>query len=355
MVAGLARRRGGARRPTRRFVSWSSRRVIERPSTSCIAIASGSSSASRASRCGSTSSRSSIGAPGMSADRSTGASDRSRRVRRPWPTTQACSPTSRPRKPTSTPSSPALDDAGLGARRPRPRAGTCATRSPTSPYAEELATTAAHRPRRVRRAARRADRRPRGDPDGLDRCSWARGGPAPGAEVLAWWRTARARHRRRAPRPRAARRASRGSPGPMSAMSFATARLMETWAHGQDVADGLGVRRVADRPAPPRRRPRRPHPPAFATAVRGLRAPRRATCASSSTAPTAPPGRGASPTTDTVRGPALDFCLVVTQRRHPTTPRSSDGRRLAHASGSTIAQAFAGPLDRPAQRPPPEP
>src|SRR4029079_15659108 len=32
---------------------------------------------------------------------------------------------------------------------------------------------------------------------------------------------------------------------PMSAMSMATARLMETWAHGLDVADALGVERPA--------------------------------------------------------------------------------------------------------------
>jgi uncharacterized protein (TIGR03084 family) len=30
----------------------------------------------------------------------------------------------------------------------------------------------------------------------------------------------------------------------MSPASFATARLMETWAHGQDIADALGVRRT---------------------------------------------------------------------------------------------------------------
>src|SRR5436305_15251669 len=30
---------------------------------------------------------------------------------------------------------------------------------------------------------------------------------------------------------------------PMSPASFATARLMEYWAHGQDIADGLGVKR----------------------------------------------------------------------------------------------------------------
>ncbi len=32
---------------------------------------------------------------------------------------------------------------------------------------------------------------------------------------------------------------------PMSAASMATARLMETWAHGLDVADALGVQRPA--------------------------------------------------------------------------------------------------------------
>src|ERR1035441_10864620 len=31
---------------------------------------------------------------------------------------------------------------------------------------------------------------------------------------------------------------------PMGALSFVSARLMETWAHGQDVADALGVTRV---------------------------------------------------------------------------------------------------------------
>ena len=30
---------------------------------------------------------------------------------------------------------------------------------------------------------------------------------------------------------------------PMSAASMATARLMETWAHGQDIADALGATR----------------------------------------------------------------------------------------------------------------
>ena len=36
---------------------------------------------------------------------------------------------------------------------------------------------------------------------------------------------------------------------PMSAASMATARLMETWAHGLDVADALGVTPARDRTA----------------------------------------------------------------------------------------------------------
>src|SRR5262245_15619955 len=47
----------------RRLTSWSSRRVSTFPSTSCMAIASGSSRASFASMCGSTNSRSSIVSP----------------------------------------------------------------------------------------------------------------------------------------------------------------------------------------------------------------------------------------------------------------------------------------------------
>src|ERR1700753_376367 len=66
----------------------------------------------------------------------------------------------------------------------------------------------------------------------------------PPAELLADWRVTRARlhdalltgaHGRRRP----------GFGPPMSGPSMATARLMETWAHGLDVADALGVTRPA--------------------------------------------------------------------------------------------------------------
>jgi uncharacterized protein (TIGR03084 family) len=61
-------------------------------------------------------------------------------------------------------------------------------------------------------------------------------------ETLKWWREERtallevlAKMDRKKPLPWY---------GPaLSAMSFATARLMETWAHGQDIVDALGIRR----------------------------------------------------------------------------------------------------------------
>jgi uncharacterized protein (TIGR03084 family) len=100
---------------------------------------------------------------------------------------------------------------------------------------------------------------------------------------------------------------------PMSPLSFATARLMEYWAHGQDVVDALGVRR-----APTARLRHIAHlgvrTRGFSYAVRGLAAPGgevRVTL-------TAPDGStwewGSGD--DAVLGSAEDFCLRVTQRRH---------------------------------------
>ncbi|HEY1574030.1 MAG TPA: TIGR03084 family metal-binding protein [Pseudonocardiaceae bacterium] len=128
---------------------------------------------------------------------------------------------------------------------------------------------------------------------------------------------------------------------PMSAASMATARLMETWAHGQDVADALGVHRT-----PTTRLRNVAHigvrTVAFAFAVHGLTAP---------PAPfrvelTGPDGEvwtwGPDDAPDRVTAPALDFCLLVTQRRH-----RADLAVRATGEWATrwvpIAQAFAGP------------
>jgi uncharacterized protein (TIGR03084 family) len=134
----------------------------------------------------------------------------------------------------------------------------------------------------------------------------------------------------------------------MSARSFLTARLMETWAHGQDVVDALG----AERPATARLR----HiaqlgviTRGWSYANRGLEVPPEPVRVELS----APAGDtwtwGPEGVPELVRGPALDFCLAVTQRRHvDDTHLEVVGDRAR--DWMLKAQAFAGPpTDRPAR------
>ncbi|GGL26573.1 TIGR03084 family metal-binding protein [Nocardia jinanensis] len=128
---------------------------------------------------------------------------------------------------------------------------------------------------------------------------------------------------------------------PMRPGSMATARLMETWAHGQDVADALGVHRTATgrlrSVAHIGVRTRN-----FAYAVRELPAPGEEFRIELR----APSGElwswGPEEALERVTGPALDFCLLVTQRRHPDDlALRTTGPEAAR--WLTIAQAFAGP------------
>lgn len=128
---------------------------------------------------------------------------------------------------------------------------------------------------------------------------------------------------------------------PMSAPSMATARLMETWAHGLDVADALGV----DRPATSRLksiahigvRTRD-----FAFVVNGLVPPADPFLVQLR----APDGSawswGPEDAEQKVTGSAQDFCMLVTQRRPRSaldvTATGQDAERWL-----SIAQAFAGP------------
>ncbi|UUU23000.1 TIGR03084 family metal-binding protein [Streptomyces sp. DSM 40750] len=129
---------------------------------------------------------------------------------------------------------------------------------------------------------------------------------------------------------------------PMSTASMATARLMETWAHGLDVADALGVARIA--PTGRLRHIARlgVRTRDFAFGVHGLTPP-----FEEFRVELAGPGgelwaSGPADATDRVSGPALDFCLLVTQRAHRAD-------LALHAEGPDadrwldIAQAFAGP------------
>ncbi len=161
-----------------------------------------------------------------------------------------------------------------------------------------------------------------------------------GADLLGWFRDARA----------ALVSAYRGVDplrrlpwyGPdMSPASSITARLMETWAHGQDIVDALGMER-----APSSRLRHIAHlgiralpysfsvnhlpPPVESVGVQ-LRAPNGDIWT-----------WGPIDAVDRVTGDAVDFCLVVTQRRH----RDDTGLVVTGPTPRrwiALAQAFAGP------------
>lgn len=172
---------------------------------------------------------------------------------------------------------------------------------------------------------------------------------APPAHLLARWRAERnALRSTLAAVPPGARLPWFGPPMPPTTM--ATARLMETWAHGLDVADALGIRRA---PTPRLRHIAHLGVRTLATgfAARGLDLP---------TAPvrvelTAPDGSrweyGPADAADRVVGPALDFCLLVTRRRHRSELALEAAGPVADA-WLDVAQAFAGPPgpDREPQR-----
>ena len=128
---------------------------------------------------------------------------------------------------------------------------------------------------------------------------------------------------------------------PMSAASMATARLMETWAHGLDVADALGVRR----PATARLR---------SVAHIGVRTRDFAFTVHGRPIPAepfrielrAPDGDvwtwGPDDAGQRVVGSAEDFCMLVTQRR-PVAELDVSAHGADAETWLTIAQAFAGP------------
>lgn len=128
---------------------------------------------------------------------------------------------------------------------------------------------------------------------------------------------------------------------PMSPASMATARLMETWAHGLDVADALGVHR-------------QPTARLRSIAHLGVRTRDYAFAVNEQTPPAqpfrvelrAPDGStwawGPQDAAQRITGSAEDFCYLVTRRRPASSldivAAGGDARRWL-----TIAQAFAGP------------
>ncbi|WP_374023685.1 TIGR03084 family metal-binding protein [Mycobacterium sp. HNNTM2301] len=162
----------------------------------------------------------------------------------------------------------------------------------------------------------------------------------PPAELLADWRATRGRLHEELLLVPVGRKLPWFGP-PMSAASMATARLMETWAHGLDVADALGIKRAAtDR--------------LRSIAHLGVRTRDYAFSVNNLPAPAEPflvelrgPGGdtwtwGPVDATQRVTGSAEDFCFLVTQRRPLSaldiTADGPDAQRWLE-----IAQAFAGP------------
>ncbi|WP_432943610.1 TIGR03084 family metal-binding protein [Kribbella sp. CA-253562] len=152
------------------------------------------------------------------------------------------------------------------------------------------------------------------DPAGYVDEGAAEGAALPAEQLLPYWRESRTELAEALKQVPAGEKIAWFGP-PMSATSMATARLMETWAHGQDIHDGLGVTRqpssrlrhiahlaVRTRDFSYRLHDRTPPAEPFHVELSG------------------PDGQtwtyGDPNASQRVTGPALDFCLLATQRRH---------------------------------------
>ena len=166
---------------------------------------------------------------------------------------------------------------------------------------------------------------------------WAR---IPRTELLAAWRLGRVRLHDVLSRVPAGQQIPWFGPS-MSAASMATARLMETWAHGTDIADALSLRLpVTDRLKHIAHMGVRPRN--YAYRLHSLTPPEdefriELTTATGANWTWGPPGAA-----QRVCGTAWDFCMLVTQRRHrddlSLVAVGEDADRWL-----AIAQVFAGP------------
>jgi uncharacterized protein (TIGR03084 family) len=133
---------------------------------------------------------------------------------------------------------------------------------------------------------------------------------------------------------------------PMGMLSFVSARLMEVWAHGQDVVDALGAtREPTDRLRHVAHLGVKARP--YSYSVRGRDTPAgridvvlAAPSGEEWTWQIGEPVDGAP--ISTVSGAAKEFCLVVTQRRNVADTALMVDGDLA-VDWIEIAQAFAGP------------
>jgi len=178
------------------------------------------------------------------------------------------------------------------------------------------------------------------DPEGFVDAEALAGAKASGADILARWQASRPALVAMLRDYPAGEKLPWFGP-PMSPASMATARFMETWAHALDVYDALGIgyeptdriRHIAHLGVRTRN---------FAFGVHGLDAP----AEEFRVELVAPSGAtwtwGPEEAAQRVSGPAYDFCLRVTQRRHrddlDLVATGPDADRWLD-----LAQAFAGP------------
>ncbi len=127
----------------------------------------------------------------------------------------------------------------------------------------------------------------------------------------------------------------------MTIGSSITARIMETWAHGVDIHDALGVELM------PSARLRHvafigARAVANSFVARGRPVPTTSIRVELTTADGESWALGPADADETVTGPALDFCLLVVQRRHRDDTALRAGGPISD-EWLSIAQAFAGP------------
>lgn len=159
-------------------------------------------------------------------------------------------------------------------------------------------------------------------------------------QLVDWWRAGRNRMEA-ALRARDGRDRMPWAGPPMSARSFATARLMECWSHGLDALDGAGIEPVHS--------DRLQHiahlgyiTRQFAYQTRGMEPNTEPLRVELSLPSGATWARGDDDAEHLVSGAAPDFCRVVTQRIH------YKDTNLSYTPGPAeeflqVAQAFAGP------------
>lgn len=197
---------------------------------------------------------------------------------------------------------------------------------------DEAAALAMHDAAEFRASARR--------PGNSEADYLARGRALVAPELFSWWRQASSQLITAAHRVDPAARMPWYGPD-MSAVSFITARLMETWSHGLDVVDVVGI----ERPDTDRLRHVafigvRARP--FSYSNRGMELPRIPVRVSLTSPSGATWEMGEESDENVIRGTATDFCRVVTQRRHiADTDLEVTGPAAQEWMG--IAQAFAGP------------